>query len=147
MVDRTFGMYPSDIDARKTELDINCIAKRISEENLLYPYTSETRTNESKSRLIELLFLRIQLPEIYLLKKRGKDVKYLKNASILEDIIEFIDDSFCLENLEFFKDLNGKKFSEIPCPMQRRIKEAYLIINTIDYNGEDAFEEFISKRI
>lgn len=141
-------MFPGDIIADTQNIYIGSLVEKIDEEKIPYPYTSSFRSIKEKSRMIELLFLKIPLPEIYLLKnKEDNKCKYLKDAYIIEDILEFIDNSFELQELEFFNEFNGQKFKDLPFFMQRRIYEAYLVIKTINFKNNENFESYLKEII
>ncbi|MCI0574083.1 MAG: DUF262 domain-containing protein, partial [Myxococcaceae bacterium] len=89
-------------------------------------------SDAAQSRLIESLLIRIPLPAFYMdatNEERWLVVDGLQRLSVLKRFI--IDQDLALTGLEFLINLRGKRFSELPRPLQRRIEETQLIVYLI----------------
>lgn len=77
-----------------------------------------------QSRLIESLMLKIPLPLFYVaadVDEKWKVVDGLQRVTAIRRYVH--DQEFSLKDLEFIRELNGKKFSELPQKFQNRIFE------------------------
>ena len=88
--------------------------------------------DKRKSRLIESLLLRIPIPVFYVAADKDDRWSVVDGLQRTSTIYDFIEDKFSLRRLEYLTKLNGHTFSNLPRPMQRRIRETELIINVIE---------------
>ena len=88
--------------------------------------------DKRKSRLIESLLLRIPIPVFYVAADKDDRWSVVDGLQRTSTIYDFIEDKFSLRRLEYLTKLNGQTFSNLPRPMQRRIRETELIINVIE---------------
>ncbi|MEM7581375.1 MAG: DUF262 domain-containing protein [Cyanobacteria bacterium P01_A01_bin.80] len=90
-------------------------------------------TNEAKSRLIESILIRIPLPAFYMYASDDDKWLVIDGIQRLSTLKKFvIDNELILSGLEYLKDLNGKKYSELSRSYQRRIEETVLTIYLIE---------------
>jgi len=110
-------------------------------------------TSEKQSRLIESLLMRIPLPAFYLDELPPKDGDLTERYAVVDGVQRlYVLDRFinkrdlALEGLEFLK-LGGKRFADLPPPLQRRILEAQLTVNLVEAGTPDDAKLNIFKRI
>ena len=89
-------------------------------------------SNTKKSQLIESLLLKIPLPAFYFDASDEGDWLIIDGLQRITAINEFIvQKTLKLEGLEFFNDLNGLGYDELPRQFTRRIDESSLITFTV----------------
>lgn len=76
-------------------------------------YKWDKENNEKTSRFIESCLMRIPLPACYFAEDEDGTHIVIDGVQRITTIKKFFNDEFPLEGLTVFKDLNGKKFSEI----------------------------------
>ncbi len=69
--------------------------------------------NERASKFIESCLMRIPLPACYFAEKQDNTQEVIDGVQRITTIKNFFNDDFALEGLTIFKELEGKKFSEI----------------------------------
>lgn len=90
-------------------------------------------SNTKKSQLIESLLLKIPLPAFYFDASDEGEWLIIDGLQRITAINEFIvRKSLKLEGLEFFNDLNGLGYDELPRQFSRRIDESSLITFTVN---------------
>ena len=75
--------------------------------------------NKKRSLLIESLLLNIPIPPIFLFEIEYGQYEVVDGRQRLETLKDFLDNLFPLKNLTFWKELNGKRFRELPVIIQR----------------------------
>lgn len=112
-----------------------------------------------KSRLIESLLLRIPLPVFYLAQNKNGIFSVVDGIQRLTVMNDFINGKFCLKNLEYLKNCEGKFFKKLgkdnlidkekslDGTYRKRINETQLICNIIDPQTPTAVKYDIFKRI
>lgn len=95
---------------------------------LLRPdFQRRRRWDRSKqSRLIESFIMNIPIPPIFLYEYEFSKYEVMDGLQRLTAIKEFYDDKFPLEGLEYWKELNGKIYSELPQEIKSGIDRRYL---------------------
>lgn len=95
---------------------------------LLRPdFQRRRRWDRSKqSRLVESFIMNIPIPPIFLYEYEFSKYEVMDGLQRLTAIKEFYDDKFPLEGLEYWKELNGKKYSELPQEIKSGIDRRYL---------------------
>ena len=79
-----------------------------------------------QSRLIESFIMNIPIPPIFLYEYEFSKYEVMDGLQRLTAIKELYDDKFPLEGLEYWKELNGKKYSELPQEIKSGIDRRYL---------------------
>ena len=79
-----------------------------------------------QSRLIESFIMNIPIPPIFLYEYEFSKYEVMDGLQRLTAIKEFYDDKFPLEGLEYWKELNGKKYSELTKKIKSGIDRRYL---------------------
>ncbi len=123
---------PSKIDIDMKTMELSSIIKRLEYDeinmNTDFQRKSGLWTKVQKSQLIESLLLRIPIPAFYF---DGGDrdnwliIDGLQRITALKEFV--VDETLELTGLEFYQDLNGLKFNELPRTFARRIDETNII--------------------
>ncbi len=100
---------------------------------------------KQKSRLIESILIKIPIPSFYIDARDEANWIVIDGLQRLSTIIRYIKDEFALKDLEFLKELENKKFSQLDRNFQRRIEDFKLTLYLIRPNTpeEIAFNIFI----
>ena len=85
-----------------------------------------------KSRLIESLLLRIPIPVFYVAADHDEQWKVVDGVQRISTIYGYIEGEFPLAQMEYRREFDGKRYGELPRPMQRRINETQLVVNVIE---------------
>jgi len=101
----------------------------------------------TRSRLIESLLLRIPIPVFYVAADEDDNWAVVDGLQRLSTIIDFVGNEFPLTKLEYRDDYNGRDFSALPRPMQRRIRETELVVHVIEPGTPEAVMFNIFRRI
>ncbi|WP_143883539.1 GmrSD restriction endonuclease domain-containing protein [Chryseobacterium binzhouense] len=118
----------NDVDIRTKTMSLDLLIKRLRTDAIDMNTSFQRKANlwdiTKQSRLIESILVRFPLPAFYF---DGSDddhwlvVDGLQRLSSLHNYVNL--EAFGLENLEFLTQFTGKKFSELPPSLQRRIEE------------------------
>ena len=81
---------------------------------------------EQKSRLIESFIMNIPIPPIFLYEVNYSEYEVMDGLQRLTAIKEFYQDKFSLKNLEYWRELEGKKYSQLPSDIKRGIDRRYI---------------------
>lgn len=98
------------------------------------------------SLIVESLLIRMPLMPIVLDWRDNRNVRVVINSKGLFTIFDYLDNVFCLENLDYLERLNGAFFSEIDCYLQRGIEETYVNCYIINPGVPDEVLENIKMR-
>ena len=85
-----------------------------------------------KSRLIESLLLRIPIPVFYVAADHDEQWKVVDGVQRISTIYGYMEGEFPLAQMEYRREFDGKRYGELPRPMQRRISETQLVVNVIE---------------
>ncbi|QJD88757.1 DUF262 domain-containing protein [Duganella dendranthematis] len=72
-----------------------------------------------KSLLIESFLMNIPVPPLFLFEKDYNQYEIMDGRQRLEAISEFLDNKYPLTGLEFWPELQGKRFTDLPGTVQR----------------------------
>lgn len=105
-------------------------------------------SDEKQSRLIESILLKLPLPAFYFDEKENNQwdvVDGLQRCSTLKSFI--LEDKLVLKGLEFLKELEGKRHSELTTDLQRRIQRSPIVFYLIQKGTPPAVKYNLFKRI
>jgi hypothetical protein len=96
------------------------------------------------SRLIESILLNVPIPPCYLSQNEDYELDVIDGQQRLFSIYRFLDNQFALSNLEVLKEINEKRFHEIPQKMQRQLRTHTLrcVLITNESHPEIKFDVF-----
>lgn len=88
--------------------------------NLSPSYQRRARWDRrKKSLLIESVLMNVPIPPLFLFEKDYNQYEIMDGRQRLEAISEFLENKYSLTGLEFWPELQGKRFSELPGTIQR----------------------------
>ncbi len=76
-------------------------------------------TNKKKSLLIESFLLNIPVPPIFLFERDYNEYEVIDGRQRLDAVSTFLANEYALTGLEYWPELNRKRFSELPQILQR----------------------------
>ena len=82
--------------------------------------------NVRKSRLIESFIMNVPLPPIFLYEYEYSKYEVMDGLQRLSTIYDFYSGSFTLEGLDYWQELNGKSYNQLPFEIQRGIDRRYI---------------------
>ena len=106
-----------------------------------------------KSRLIESFIMNIPIPPIFLYEKEYSTYEVMDGLQRLSAISDFYSDKFALGGLEFWTELEGKKYSQLPSLVKkgidRRFLSAVILLKETAKNEEEAklLKQIVFERI
>jgi Protein of unknown function DUF262 len=99
---------------------------------------------KKESSIIESLLLEIPIPVIYLSKDTSQETVLLNvidGMHRLTSIYRYINDEYSLKGLEILKNLNGKKFSQLPANYRNKLElDSQVYVESIDVSGNEELE-------
>ncbi len=112
--DKTLNLYPIDypfetLVARITSAD----PKTILNPDFQRKYKWDKEGWGRASKFIESCLMRIPLPSCYLAEDENRKQLVIDGVQRLTTITKFFNDEFALEGMSTFKELEGKRFSEL----------------------------------
>lgn len=98
--------------------------------------------NKKKSLLIESFLLNIPVPPIFLFERDYNEYEVIDGRQRLDAISSFLNNDFSLTGLEYWKELNKKRFLDLPQVLQRgllrrSLPAVVLLAETNDTQGGD----------
>lgn len=142
---------PKNIKISQKTISLDQIIRRIKTNTIrLSPdfQRNEVWDTTKKSQLIESLMLNIPIPLFYVAADESGNwdvVDGLQRFSTIRDFV--LTKTLILQNLEFWKDYNGKGFDDLSPILYNRILETQLLIIIIEPGTPDEVKYNIFKRI
>lgn len=112
--------------------------------NLSPGYQRRARWDRTKkSLLIESFLMNVPIPPLFLFENDYNQYEIMDGRQRLEAISEFLDNNYALTGLEFWSELQGKRFNDLPLTIQRgllrrTINAIVLLAETT--RSEDSFD-------
>jgi hypothetical protein len=83
-------------------------------------------SNERKSRLIESFLMNVPVPPVFLYERDLARFEVMDGRQRLTALSEFYNDQFALTGLQYWSDLDGRKYSELPSKVRDGIDRRYI---------------------
>lgn len=149
-ISESWGDYAvDDITIRSENRTVHEINRRIKKGTfLLNPEFQRDFVwpKDKQSKLIESVIMRIPLPAIYLAENSKGKMVVVDGLQRLTTFRCYLKDELKLK-LPDRKELNGKKFSELPAKYQNRVEDTNLIFYIIDSNAPERVRFDIFERV
>ena len=99
-------------------------------------------TRKKRSLLIESFLLNIPIPPVFLFEYDYNEYEVIDGRQRLESIREFLNNDFALSGLEYWPELNRKRFNDLPSVLQkgllrRSLSAVVLLAETRDTHEDD----------
>lgn len=99
-------------------------------------------TNKQKSLLIESFIINVPIPPIFLYEVEYAVYEVMDGLQRLTTIYDFYKERFALASLEYWKELEGRKYSELPenvkAGIDRRYLSSIILLEETAKNKEEA---------
>jgi len=82
--------------------------------------------NQRKSRLIESFLMNIPVPPVFLYERDLARFEVMDGRQRLTALAEYYNDEFRLEGLQYWPELNGRKYSQLPSKVRDGIDRRYI---------------------
>lgn len=110
----TLNLYPIDYPFETLVSRANSNPRKlILNPDFQRKYKWDRDGNERASRFIESCLMRIPLPACYFAENQNNHHEVIDGVQRITTIKRFFEDEFALEGLTVYKELNGKKFSQL----------------------------------
>ena len=108
-------------------LDTICVMIESGNYNLNPDFQRRRRWSlEKKSKLIESFIMNVPIPPIFLYENEFSHYEVMDGLQRLTAIYDFYKDKFPLENLQLWKELNGRCYSQLPEKVRKGIDRRYI---------------------
>ena len=144
------SLDPAEVRIRTTYINVEQLVSQIRNGEIYWDSEDQRAfawQPEYQSRFIESLLLRIPIPVFYLSADEGSNWSVVDGVQRLSAIYNFVTGEFSLNRLEYFVRFDGKRYNDLPRPMQRRIDETQLVLHIVEAGTPDDIRLNICLRI
>lgn len=103
-------------------------------------------TNKKRSLLIESYLLNIPVPPVFLFERDYNEYEVIDGRQRLETIRAFLANNFALSGLEYWSELNRKRFNDLPLILQKGLLRRSLSAVVLLAETKGVGEDFIDVR-
>lgn len=97
------------------------------------------------SRLVESVLLSIPIPTVYLCQEKDETLSVIDGQQRLTSFIKYLKNEFALRGLQELPELNGKKYSELEKPIQKKLKNSTIHAITLLKESEELKYEIFAR--
>ena len=125
-------MFPVDVDVRCTQIYVIDPIKKLKEGTIIY-----IEFGTVDARFFELCWSHLKLDPLIIRAKpsleldenhTSRGLEVYRGHGLIETIVTYIIEDQPIDGLEMMTEYNGKRYSEIPRHLQRKIEETYIDI-------------------
>ena len=129
------SLNPEEVRIRTAHVRVDQISQQIGNGEIYWD--SEVQRAfawqpEQQSQFIESLLLRIPIPAFYAAADENHSWSVVDGVQRLSSVFNYVTDEFPLNRLEYFIRFNGKRYNDLPRPIQRRIDETQLVLHIVE---------------
>jgi len=138
------------VSAIPADPDVETLLKRIDAKQLILRPDFQRASvwdNTKKSRLIESLLLNLPIPPCFLAEDEDEVRVVVDGQQRLRSIDDFYHGRYALTGLQVLKDLNGKRWSELPSTLDRKILQRVIRTLIISNYTDPAIRSEIFERL
>jgi hypothetical protein len=139
-----------EVSAIPADPDVETLLKRIDAKQLILRPDFQRASvwdNTKKSRLIESLLLNLPIPPCFLAEDEDEVRVVVDGQQRLRSIDDFYHGRYALTGLQVLKDLNGKRWSELPSTLDRKILQRVIRTLIISNYTDPAIRSEIFERL
>jgi hypothetical protein len=146
----SYQLSEREVHTTPADPDVETLLKRIEEKHLiLRPDFQRTSVwdNTKKSRLVESLLLNLPIPPCFLAEDADGARVVVDGQQRLNSIDDFYHGRYALSGLQVLKDLNGKKWAELPPKLDRKILQRVIRTLVISHHSNPGIRFEIFERL
>lgn len=111
------------------------------------PFSKAQWELNQQRRFIESILLGIPVPSFYFCEDKKGNLIVGDGKQRLIALFRFIDNEYSLDNLKFFKEGNGKTFSELDAVYQNRLEDLRILSHRIHPSVSEMIKTVIFERV
>jgi hypothetical protein len=145
-----YQLSEREVQTTPADPDVETILRRIEDKNLiLRPDFQRTGVwdNTKKSRLVESLLLNLPIPPCFLAEDENGSRVVVDGQQRLSSVDDFYHGRYALTGLQVLKDLNGKKWAELPPKLDRKILQRVIRTLVISHHSNPGIRFEIFERL
>ena len=146
----SYHLSEREVYTTPADPDIETILRRIEEKDLILRPDFQRASvwdNTKKSRLVESLLLNLPVPPCFLAEDEAGVRVVVDGQQRLRSVDDFYHGRFALSGLQVLKDLNGKKWSELPPKLDRKILQRVIRTLVISHHSNPGIRFEIFERL
>ncbi len=139
-----------EVNTSPADPDIETLLKRIESKNLILRpafQRASVWSDTQKSRLIESLLLNLPIPPCFLAEDEDGTRVVVDGQQRLRSVDDYYHGRFALTGLQVLKDLNGKKWEELPGKLDRKILQRVIRTLVISHYSNPGLRFEIFERL